>query len=414
MPFVGAAFAATLAIRFAVKAAPTGGIFQGWPMDFASLPNALVVLSQMQRLRVRRLLASAQGGTVSLDGLVCLSFASNDYLGLANHPGVAQAAIEAIHTAGVGAGASHLLGAHHVLHEAAETDLAQHARQPAALLFSTGYMANLGVVTSLLGRGDILFADKLNHASLVDAAVLSRAEHRRYRHGDLNHLEDLLKRCQSRTKLIATDAVFSMDGDLAPIPELLDLAERYGAWLYLDDAHGFGVLGQRGGGILEHFSCTSHPSLIYMATLGKAIGVAGSFVAGSQDLIAWLVNKARTYIYTTAMPPALAAAVSASLKVVADEAWRRERLRTHIAVLRRAEASLPGSLMPSCTPIQPIKIGADAATLDLSNALMSQGIYVPAIRPPTVPEGTARLRISLSAGHETADVERLLTALQEL
>ncbi|MBK6743586.1 MAG: 8-amino-7-oxononanoate synthase [Hydrogenophilales bacterium] len=387
-------------------------------MDIPEVHAALAALQATKRIRQRRLLDGAQGANVSLDGRVCRSFASNDYLGLANHPGLAQAAIDALNTVGLGAGASHLLTGHHALHQAAEIELAGHAGLPAALLFSTGYMANIGVVTSLLGRGDAVFADKLNHASLVDAAVLSRAEHRRYRHGDLNHLEDLLRNSAAKTKMIATDAVFSMDGDIAPIPELFDLAERYHAWLYLDDAHGFGVLGQGGRGVLERFGlmerAAQNPSLIYMATLGKALGVSGAFVAGAPELIEWLVNKARTYIYTTAMPPALSAAVTASLKVVVAEGWRRERLLEHIACLRNGLVTLPWRLLPSETPIQPVQVGSDAAVMALTRELMHRGIFVPAIRPPTVPEGTSRLRISLSAGHTLADVEHLVDALRAI
>ena len=368
--------------------------------------------------RRRRMLDSAQGTHIRVDDRKMLSFASNDYLGLAAHPAIAQAACDALNRYGTGAGAAHLLTGHHVLHHQAEQALADFVGLPAALLFSTGYMANLGVVTALLDRHGALFADKLNHASLVDAAQLSRAKHYRYRHNDLDHLEQLLRESDAEHKLIATDAVFSMDGDLAPVPQLLALAARHDAWLFVDDAHGFGVLGRRGGGVLEHFGLSSattrHPSLIYLATLGKAAGVAGAFVAGNHDLIEWLVNKARTYIYTTAQPPALAAAVSASLTLIAGEPGRRSQLSERIAHLKAEAASLPWPLMPSDTPIQPLLVGSNHESLRLADGLRERGILCPAIRPPTVPEGSARLRISLSATHSEADVNRLLATLREL
>ncbi|MDD5364237.1 MAG: 8-amino-7-oxononanoate synthase [Gallionellaceae bacterium] len=365
--------------------------------------------------RRRRVLESGQGAHVTVDGRDFLSFASNDYLGLAAHPAIAEAARTAAAEYGAGAGAAHLLTGHHVLHHRLEQELAEFVGLPAALLFSTGYMANLGVVTALVGRDGAVFADRLNHASLVDAALLSRADHRRYRHGDLTHLEQLLRESDAKDKLIATDTVFSMDGDLAPVPELLALAEKYKAWLYLDDAHGFGVLGEQGHGVLEHYRLTAPDSrLVYLATLGKAAGVSGAFVAGSEALVEWLVNKARTYIYTTATPPMLAAAVSASLKLIAGEPQRRVRLASLIDRLKTGVASLPWPLMASDTPIQPLLIGDNHDALRLADGLRERGILCPAIRPPTVPEGSARLRISLSAAHAEADIDRLLTALGEL
>ncbi len=383
----------------------------------AELSRLLDGLEARGLKRRRRVLEGAQGVRVQVDGQTYLSFASNDYLGLANHPELAAAARQAAARHGVGAGASHLLTGHHRLHHGLEEALAGFVGLPAALLLSTGYMANLGVVGALLGRGDAVFADRLNHASLVDAALLSRAKHVRYPHLDLQALNRRLAQTEARVKLIVTDAVFSMDGDLAPLPQLLDLAERHGAWLYVDDAHGFGVLGPNGGGILEHFfpSPIPHPpSLIYMATLGKAAGVSGAFVAGSRELIDWLVQKARPYVYTTAMPPLLAAATLRSLELIRSETWRRERLSALIARLQAGMAGLPWRLLPSRTPIQPLVVGDSQAALRLSQALLERGILIPAIRPPTVPEGTARLRISLSAAHSEADVDRLLAALHEL
>jgi len=366
--------------------------------------------------RRRRVLESAQGTRVTVDGKTYLSFASNDYLGLASHPAIAAAACEAATRYGVGAGASHLLTGHHALHQRLEGELAAFVGRPAALLFATGYMANLGVVTALVGRDGALFADRLNHASLVDAALLSRAEHVRYRHLDLGHLEELLRASRAKNKLIASDTVFSMDGDLAPVAKLLALAEKYNAWLYLDDAHGFGVLGEGGRGVLHSYPAllTPHPALIYLATLGKAAGVSGAFVAGSETLVEWLVNKARTYIYTTAAPPMLAAAVSASLKLIAGEPWRRQQLQRLMAQLKAGVARLPWPLLPSDSPIQPLLIGGNHEALRLADGLLERGILLPAIRPPTVPEGTARLRISLSTAHTEAELAQLLTALKEL
>jgi 8-amino-7-oxononanoate synthase len=384
-----------------------------------SLRQALAELDAQGLKRRRRTLESGQGARVRVDGRELLSFASNDYLGLAHHPDIAAAARSAVNDYGVGAGASHLLTGHHILHHQAEVALAALVGMPQALLFSTGYMANLAVVTALLGREGAVFADKLNHASLVDAALLSRAEHVRYPHLDLDALERKLRASQAMTKLIASDAVFSMDGDIAPVPELLRLAEQYDAWLFLDDAHGFGVLGQEGRGALEHSGLAAsiiatHPSLIYLATLGKAAGVAGAFVAAGDDVIDWLVNRARTYIYTTAQPPLLAAAALASLQLIRGETWRRQHLARLIAYLKQGVAGLPWALMRSDTPIQPLLVGENAAALRLSEGLLDRGILVPAIRPPTVPPGKARLRISLSADHTEADLDVLLTALKAL
>jgi 8-amino-7-oxononanoate synthase len=360
--------------------------------------------------RVRRRLDSPQRAQVEVDGRPCLAFCSNDYLGLAADPRLAAAARVALLLYGVGAGASHLILGHSRAHEALEAALAAFCGYPAALLFSTGYMANLGVVSALAGRGDAVFADRLNHASLNDAALLSRASFKRYPHNDLAALDRLLATTPARRRLVAADAVFSMDGDLAPVPELLALCERHDALLYLDDAHGFGVLGEQGRGILSHFGVSSQ-RIVYMATLGKAAGVSGAFVAASQVIVETLLQNARTYIYTTAAPPLLAHTLLASLELIAREEQRREQLRARIAQLREGLAGLPWRLLPSPTPIQPLLVGDNAAALALSARLAEQGILVPAIRPPTVPQGTARLRISLSADHSAADVAHLVAAL---
>lgn len=360
--------------------------------------------------RSRRLLESPQRARVTVDGCEYLAFCSNDYLGLAADPRLSAAANEGIARYGVGGGASHLILGHSTAHHELEEALARFVRQPRALLFSTGYMANMGVVSALTGRGDAIFADRLNHASLNDAALVSRAAFKRYAHNDLDALERLLKITPARRRLVVTDAVFSMDGDIAPVAALLELCERHDAYLFVDDAHGFGVLGEAGRGTLAHFNMASD-RIIYMATLGKAAGVAGAFVAGNETLIETLIQNARTYIYTTATPPLLAHALLTSLQIIADEEWRRERLRALIVQLREALAAAPWTLMTSDTPIQPLLVGGNDEALALSATLAAAGLLVPAIRPPTVPQGTARLRISLSADHEAADVARLVEAL---
>lgn len=386
-------------------------------MPFSHLVAELEDRDAQGLLRRRRILESPQGARVRVDGQDVLSFCSNDYLGLASHPALIEAACQGARNFGVGAGASHLVTGHSAAHHALEQRLAEFTRLPAALLFSTGYMANLGVITALLGRNDALFADKLNHASLNDAALLSRARMARYPHGDLAVLEKQLAASTAKRKLVVSDAVFSMDGDIAPVPELLALCGKYDAWLLLDDAHGFGVLGTAGRGILEHYSSplTPHPSrIIYMATLGKAAGVFGAFVAGAAVLIEWLVQNARSYIYTTATPPLLAAALLQSVDLIENEGWRRERLGQLVTALRRGLESARWRLLPSSTPIQPLLIGSSHEAVGVSEGLRQRGILVPAIRPPTVPAGTARLRISLSAAHSVADVEALVAALHEM
>jgi 8-amino-7-oxononanoate synthase len=361
-------------------------------------------------LRKRRLLETAQTANITVDGEQVLSFCSNDYLGLANHPKLIAAMQDGATKSGVGSGASHLITGHHQYHQQLEEALAVFVQLPAALLFSTGYMANLGVVGALAGRGDEIFADKLNHASLNDAAVLSRAELHRYPHNDLVALEGMLKASKAPRKLVMADAVFSMDGDLAPVPELLALCEQYNAWLLLDDAHGFGVLGEQGRGALSHFNVSS-PRIIYMATLGKAAGVFGAFIAGDAVLIEYLLQQARTYIYTTASPPALSATVMAALEIIEQDDARRAHLKQLIDYLKSNLHLKNWRLAKSQTAIQPLIIGSNEAALGLSEYLLTLGILVPAIRPPTVPKGSARLRISLSAAHTLEDVERLINAL---
>jgi 8-amino-7-oxononanoate synthase len=366
--------------------------------------------------RQRRVLSSAQGQCVVADGRRVVAFASNDYLGLASDPVVVAAAAAAAQSCGVGAGASHLLSGHHAEHEALERELAAFVAPCAgarALLFSTGYLANLGILTALAGRDDAVFADRLVHACLNDGALLSRAVFRRYRHGDLGELARELAATRARRKFIATDAVFSMDGDLAPLPTLLELAERFDATLIVDDAHGFGVLGSEGQGTLAHFGLRSE-RVIIMGTLGKAAGVAGAFVAAHPAVIETLVQTARPYVFTTASPPLLAAALRAALAIIRGQPERRQHLFALIARFRAGMRGLPWQLLPSPTAIQPLIVGDNAAAVELSGALWERGFWAPAIRPPTVPAGTARLRITLTAAHTAAEVDALCAALREL
>ncbi|WP_018077021.1 8-amino-7-oxononanoate synthase [Thiobacillus denitrificans] len=374
------------------------------------LQGGLAALQADHRERRRRVLDGTQGAHVTIDGQRVVSFCSNDYLGLAADPALVQAAHAALDECGVGAGAAHLITGHHRFHEDFEAAFARFVGKPAALLFSTGYMANLGVVTALLGRHGEVFGDKLNHASLVDAAQLSGATFTRYRHNDLAQLEGQLAASKAQDKLIVADLVFSMDGDTVPVDALLDLAERYDAWLYLDDAHGFGVLNDGRGGLTERARASDR--VVYLATLGKAAGVAGAAVAAHQDVIDWLIQKARSYMYTTASPPLLAASLLESLRQIAAGEARRAHLRSLVVQLREGLAGLKyGALMSSGTPIQPLLIGNNAAAVRLSQSLLQRGLLVPAIRTPTVPAGTARLRITLSAAHSADDVARLVTAL---
>jgi 8-amino-7-oxononanoate synthase len=382
-------------------------------MPFSALALELAEIESQGLRRTRRLLESPQGARVTVDGRDFVAFCSNDYLGLASHPRLIEAARQGAARYGVGAGASHLILGHSMAHNDLENRLAAFAGFPRALLFSTGYLANIGAVTALVGREDAVFADRLNHASLNDAVLLSRAAFKRYPHLDLAALERLLAGSTARRRLIVTDAVFSMDGDIAPVPELVVLAERYDAWLLLDDAHGFGVLGAEGRGTLAHFNVNS-PRVIYMATLGKAAGVSGAFIAGEAEVVETLVQRARAYVYTTATPPLLAHALLESLELVRREEWRRDRLRELVRQLRASLQLARWRLEPSDTAIQPLIIGANAEAVAVAEALARGGLLVPAIRPPTVPVGTARLRISLSAAHVPDDVERLAAALNAL
>lgn len=387
---------------------------QPWrELPFTRLSKQLESRAAQGLLRRRRTLDSPQSPHCVVDGQPCIAFCSNDYLGLANDARVAAALRQGAERWGAGAGAAHLVSGHLTPHQQLEDALAAFVGSPDALLFSTGYMANLAVVQALVGKGDTVLADKLNHASLNDAALLSRAELKRYRHNDVAHLAQLLEQARPGSKLVVTDAVFSMDGDIAPLPEILALCERHDAWLLVDDAHGFGVLGARGRGTLAHFGIDS-PRVILMGTLGKAAGVSGAFVAAEQVVIDTLVNHARTYVYTTAAPPALSVALLESLRLIEQGDALRTHLYALVERLRSGLAGLPWRLMPSQTAIQPLLVGDSAQAVALSEALRARGIWVAAIRPPTVPEGTARLRITLSAAHTEADVEQLIEALHAL
>ena len=362
--------------------------------------------------RQRPLLESPQGPEVVVDGQRLLAFCSNDYLGLANHPEVVGAWQAGAERWGVGGGASHLVIGHSTPHHQVEEALAELTGRPRALLFSTGYMANLGAITALVGQGDTVLQDRLNHASLLDGGLLSGARFNRYLHNDLASLASRLDKAVGNT-LVVTDGVFSMDGDLADLPALAEVARARGAWLLVDDAHGLGTLGAQGGGIVEHFGLGVDDVPVLIGTLGKACGTSGAFVAGSEELIEALVQFARPYIYTTSQPPALACATLKSLELLRRESWRREHLAALIRQFREGAQQIGLELMDSPTPIQPIVIGDSAQALRLSRMLRERGLLVTAIRPPTVPAGSARLRVTLSAAHSQAQVQLLLNALAE-
>lgn len=374
------------------------------------LAPELEALKQKSLYRLRRLLDGPQGPEIRADGATLLNFSSNDYLGLASDPRLAEAARRGLEKYGTGSGAAHLVTGHSTAHHALEEELAAFCGRPRALLFSSGYMANLGIAGALVGRGDRVLEDRLNHASMLDAGLLSGAAFSRYAHCNAVSLGRELADGKGRT-LILTDGVFSMDGDVAPLPAVAKLADRHGAHLAVDDAHGFGVIGAGGRGSLEFHGLGPAEVPIYMATLGKACGSFGAFVAGSEALIETLIQSARTYIYTTAAPAAWAEASRTGLKLVQTETWRRDHLNSLIARFRSGAAQLGLKLVDSTTPIQPLIVGDPEKALSLSKRLKEQGLLVAAIRPPTVPTGTARLRITLTAAHAEQQVDRLLTAL---
>jgi len=365
------------------------------------------------RYRQNRLRVGEQGVNIVIDGNNMLSFCSNDYLGLAAHPEIKQAFKQAIDKEGVGSGAAHLLTGHSHYHQQLEEALADFTGQQRALLFSTGYMANLGVIDGLMARGDAVIQDKWNHASLLDGGRISDAEQYRFPHADMGLLHKRLHHTvNAKHRMIVSDGVFSMDGDLAPLPEIMALAEQHKAAVLIDDAHGFGVIGKAGRGTVSHFNIAADKAPIVVGTLGKAIGTGGAFVAADEVVIETLIQQARSYVYTTAQPPAVAAATLASLKLVEQENWRREQLQALIKRFREGAAQLGLALMPSMTPIQPIVIGDDKKALAVGKQLEQNGILVGVIRPPTVPKNTARLRVTLSTAHTEQDVDRLLSVLE--
>lgn len=416
-------------------------------LPFSELAANLDDLALQGLYRSRHVIESPQGIHLQIDGRAIVNFCSNDYLGLANHPDVVSAFKTAANHYGVGSGSAHLICGHSAAHHALEEELAAFTGRDRALLFSTGYMANIGVISALLGRGDAVFEDRLNHASLLDGGLFSGAGFKRYAHADVDNLKVHLGKATGN-KLIVTDGVFSMDGDFAPLQALSVTAKAGDAWLMVDDAHGLGVMGERGGGLLDYYGLNQSDVPVLMGTLGKGFGTFGAFVAGSDALIETLIQRARTYIYTTALPAAVAEATRASLKIVIAENWRRDKLKKLAERFRLGAGQLglqfinpigaenPSSVgwvsdsvtqqieddtaglrnvnltnMPSA--IQPIIIGDSQRAVDISNALLNNGFLVSAIRPPTVPQGSARLRVTFSALHEEQQVDRLLDALDK-
>ncbi|MBI2751640.1 MAG: 8-amino-7-oxononanoate synthase [Burkholderiales bacterium] len=391
------------------------------PSWIDEFPARIAALDQTHLRRHRRVVVPASGAHLQVNGQPLLAFCSNDYLGLAGHPALVDAACAGARKYGVGSGGSPLVSGHSAANATLENVLAAFVQLPRALYFYAGYATNIGIVPALVGEGDALFSDALNHACLIDGARLSRATVRRYAHADLAALEAALASSPARRKLVMTDAVFSMDGDVADVPALLALCERFDALLLIDDAHGFGVLGPQGRGTLAHFGLTGSRAsrrVLYMATLGKAAGVAGAFVAGDDALVEWLLQKTRSYIFATAAPPLLASALRASLELIESEQWRRDHLHRLVARLRGGLTAClqdpSWRLGASQTAIQALVIGPNDEALAVMDGLRTRGLWVPAIRPPTVPAGTARLRIALSAAHTEADVDSLVQALAEL
>lgn len=377
------------------------------------IAERLADLRARDMYRRRRVVEGPQGRELRVDGRTLLNFCSNDYLGLAGDPRLAEALRRGADRWGVGAGASHLVCGHTAAHHALEEALARFTGRPRALLFSSGYAANMGTLGALLGPGDRVLEDRLNHASLLDGGWISRADFAWYRHADAADLEARLADGEPRrgTTLVVSDGTFSMDGDLCPLPALVGAARSHGAWLLIDEAHGLGVHGPGGRGVVDPARYGTGDVQVLVGTLGKAFGTAGAFVAGDEDLIEWLVQRARNYIYTTALPAAVAEATLASLAIVEAEEWRRERLRELVARFRAGAAALRLDLPASTTPIQPVIVGSPARALALSAALERAGLLVGAIRPPTVPAGTSRLRVTFTAAHAPADVDRLLETL---
>ncbi|MCK5334594.1 MAG: 8-amino-7-oxononanoate synthase [Gammaproteobacteria bacterium] len=379
-----------------------------------SLKDQLQQKKKAGLYRQRRVTEGPQAAEIVIDGKKVINFCSNNYLGLANHPDINAAFKKGIDSYGSGSGAAHLINGHSAAHHALEEELAEFTGYQRCLLFSTGYMANLGIAQALMGRGDVVLEDRLNHASLLDAGLLSGARFSRFAHADVSDAEKHLSKYPDKEKMLLTDGVFSMDGDIAPLPALAKACQQHDSYLMVDDAHGIGVLGEKGRGCIEHFDLGPSDVPILMGTLGKAFGTAGAFVAADDDVIETLIQNARSYIYTTASPPALAEATRASLKLLQSENWRREHLAQLIKQFRQSVTEMGYELMDSVTPIQPILIGDSQLAMKLSQKLFDLGIHIGAIRPPTVEEGTARLRVTLSAAHSFEQLKMLLHALDAL
>jgi 8-amino-7-oxononanoate synthase len=380
----------------------------------ATLQAQLNLRREEHLYRTRLNVASGCSSTLSVEGRSLINFCSNDYLGLASHPDISLALKQAADLYGTGSGASHLVSGHSVVHQKLEEQLAQYTGRPRALLFSTGYMANMGVINALVGRRDLVLQDQLNHASLLDGGRLSQADFKRYKHVDMASLEQRLEQSSAERKLVVSDGVFSMDGNLAPLSEISTLAKKHNAWLMVDDAHGVGVLGPQGGGLVEQLGMNLKQVPVLVGTLGKSFGTFGAFVAGSEALIETLIQFSRSYIYTTALPPAVAAATLASLKIVRQESWRRDKLVQLVTRFRRGAEQIGLQLGASNTPIQPVLINNDAKVMQVGQSLRDAGFLVGAIRPPTVPVGTGRLRITFSADHSEEQVDQLVAALDSL
>jgi len=381
-------------------------------------PSVVAEFLQQQQAkhlyRKPRVTTSAQQPDMVVDGLASLTFCSNDYLGLANHPELIKAFQESANQYGVGSGSAHLVSGHNIEHQKLEESIAEFTGRERALLFSTGYMANVGTIAAFAAKGETIYQDRLNHASLIDGGRLSDAKMWRYHHNDMQNLSKRLEKAGDECSMIITDGVFSMDGDSANLRELAVLAKQHQSWLMVDDAHGFGCLGKTGGGLVEALGLSSDDVPLLMATLGKAVGSSGAFVAGDYDLIEYLIQSARSYIFTTAMPPAVAAASRKSLELIQTESWRREKLANNIQQFKQGAAELGLPMMPSDTAIQPIMVGSSDTAIRYSQQLLTHGILITAIRPPTVPTGEARLRVTLSASHTSLQIEQLLVALESL
>lgn len=381
-------------------------------MNQWELSSQLDELKRQQLYRSRQTIESPQGAQVQIDGRLFDNFSSNDYLGLANHPSVIKAFQQGAERYGVGSGSAHLICGHSAEHQALEEELADFTGRERALVFSTGYMANLGAISALVNKDDEVFQDSLNHASLIDGGRISRAQVKRFAHADMGSLKQLLEASSADKKLLVSDGVFSMDGDEAKLTDLAQLAKGAKAMLMIDDAHGLGVLGKTGAGLLEKTGLNQQQVPILMATLGKGLGTSGAFVAGSEELIETLIQRARTYVFTTAMPPAIMAATRQSLKVCQQETWRREKLVSLVTRFRRGAEQLGLSLLPSATPIQPVILGSNKAVMSTNSYLKEQGVLVGAIRHPAVAKTTERLRITFSASHTEKQVDNLLLALE--